>query len=151
MAVSLATGRTLLSSGVVPQITSPEFCVVRSRGSCRSSNRRYSTLLLTSRPPRRSASLFRSQPCSVPTRCSNSIQPMSAPGQTATCWLLSRCIGDVIYPPGVSYSYEMNQARNRLSAVVGCEDDKHLRPIGRCLQHLGFQFVAPRTVPVFPR
>ena len=40
-------------------------------GSCRSSNQRYSSLLLTSKPPRRSASLFRSQPCSAPTRCSS--------------------------------------------------------------------------------
>ena len=40
-------GPNLLRSGVVPQSTSPKFCVVRSRGSCRSSNQRYSSLLLT--------------------------------------------------------------------------------------------------------
>jgi putative ABC transport system substrate-binding protein len=46
-AVSSATARTLLISGVAPQITSPEFCVVRSRGSCRSSNPPCSSKLLT--------------------------------------------------------------------------------------------------------
>ena len=45
MAVSSATARTLPHSGVVLQITSPEFCVVRSRGSCRSSNPPYSSML----------------------------------------------------------------------------------------------------------
>ena len=61
-------GPNFARSGVVPQITSPEFCVVRSRGSCRSSNQPCSSLLLTSRPPRRLASLFRKHPCCAPTR-----------------------------------------------------------------------------------
>jgi hypothetical protein len=46
-AVSLATARTLLRSGVVPQSTLPEFCVVRSRGTYRSSNQPCSSLPLT--------------------------------------------------------------------------------------------------------
>ena len=46
-AVSWATARTLRRSGVVPQITLPEFCVVRSRGSYRSSNQPCSSLRLT--------------------------------------------------------------------------------------------------------
>ena len=60
--------RTLLRSGVVPLSTLPEFCGVRSRGICRSSNQPCLSLPSTSRPPRRLASLCPRRCSQAPTR-----------------------------------------------------------------------------------